>query len=59
MAAKKQTPEQDTKDKMTAIRLESAQHERLVEIGKEIDRPVSWIIRKAVDEYLERYKSPK
>jgi predicted transcriptional regulator len=47
------------KDKMTAIRLEAAQYKRLQAIGEDLDRPVSWLIRKAVDEFIERQPKSK
>ena len=30
--------------------------ESLEQIGLELDRPVAWVIRAAIDEYLERWK---
>jgi len=29
----------------------------LKEIGKQIDRPIGWIIRKAVEDFIERRKT--
>jgi predicted transcriptional regulator len=52
----KNKPTKDTLDKMTAVRLASDEYERLQEIGAELDRPASWLIRQAVKEYIERYK---
>jgi predicted transcriptional regulator len=46
-------------DKMTAIRVEGDEYKRLQQIGQELDRPVSWVIRKAVQEFIERYKPAK
>ena len=48
-----------TLDKMTAVRLEDKEYGRLMEIGLELDRPASWVIRQAVKEYIERYKPGK
>jgi predicted DNA-binding protein len=47
------------KDKMSAIRLERGQYVHLQTIGKELDRPVSWLIRKAVEEFLEKHGAKK
>jgi predicted transcriptional regulator len=53
---RKTKPVKATLDKMTAVRLEDKEYERLKEIGLELDRPASWIIRQAVKDYIERYK---
>jgi predicted transcriptional regulator len=29
--------------------------ESLEQIGQELDRPVAWVIRAAIDEYVERW----
>jgi predicted transcriptional regulator len=47
------------KDKMSAIRLESDQYKRLQELGELQDRPVSWLIRKAVEEFLQKNSRKK
>ena len=47
------------KDKLVAFRLETKAHEALEKIGKDLDRSVSWLIRKAVEEYLARQKETK
>ena len=47
------------KDHMSALRLERSQYERLQKMGEEQDRPVSWLIRKAVEEFLEKQGSKK
>jgi predicted transcriptional regulator len=52
----KAKPAKSTLDKMTAVRLADHEYGRLVEIGLELDRPASWVIRQAVKEYIERYK---
>ncbi|WP_433465795.1 ribbon-helix-helix protein, CopG family [Spirillospora sp. CA-128828] len=40
----------------TSIRLTAAQEQALDEIGKQEDRDRSWLIRKAVDEFIERHR---
>jgi predicted transcriptional regulator len=47
------------KRKLTAIRLDPEQVKALERMGKSADRPVSWLIRKAIDEFLKRAKSGK
>lgn len=42
---------------ITAIRLEPKQLAELEKIAKREDRAVSYIIRKAIDEYIKREKS--
>ena len=41
---------------LTAIRLEPKQLTRLEKIAKREDRAVSYIIRKAIDDYIKREK---
>jgi len=41
------------------FRVEDELWEALGRIGKELDRPHSWLIRKAVEEYVDRYKAAK
>lgn len=41
---------------LTAVRLKPAQIERLKRIAIREDVPVSWLIRKAIDEFLKRRK---
>ena len=41
---------------LTAVRLKPAQIERLKRIAIREDVPVSWLIRKAIDEFLKRHK---
>jgi len=43
--------------KMTAVRLEPKQLAELGKIAKREDRAVSYLIRKAIDEYIKREKS--
>jgi len=42
--------------KLTAIRLKPEQVEKLEKIAFREDVPVSWLIRKAIDEFLKRQK---
>ena len=42
--------------KLTAIRLKPEQIARLEKIATREDVPVSWLIRKAIDEFLKRQK---
>jgi len=42
--------------KLTAVRLKPEQIERLEKIALREDVPVSWLIRKAIDEFLKRQK---
>ena len=41
------------------FRLEDDLWDALSRIGKELDRPHSWLIRKGVEEYVERWKAAK
>jgi predicted transcriptional regulator len=42
--------------KLTAIRLKPEQAEKLGRLSVRQDVPVSWLIRKAIDEFLKRQK---
>jgi len=42
--------------KLTAIRLKPEQVEKLEKLSVREDLPVSWLIRKAIDEFLKRQK---
>jgi predicted transcriptional regulator len=42
--------------KLTAIRLKPEQIKKLERIAVREDVPVSWLIRKAIDEFLKRRK---
>jgi predicted transcriptional regulator len=42
--------------KLTAVRLKPKQIEKLAKIAVREDVPVSWLIRKAIDEFLKRKK---
>jgi predicted transcriptional regulator len=42
--------------KLTAIRLRPEQLQKLAKIAVREDVPVSWLIRKAIDEFLKRKK---
>lgn len=43
-------------DTVTSVRLSEAQTKALDAIGKRDDRSRSWLIRKAVDEFIERHR---
>jgi predicted transcriptional regulator len=42
--------------KLMAVRLKPEQLKKLEKIAKREDLPVSWLIRKAIDEFLKRHK---
>jgi len=42
--------------KLTAVRLKPEQLEKLEKISVREDLPISWLIRKAIDEFLKRQK---
>jgi predicted transcriptional regulator len=42
--------------KLTAVRLKPEQVDKLNKIALREDVPVSWLIRKAIDEFLKRQK---
>jgi predicted transcriptional regulator len=42
--------------KRTTVWLDTAELKELVKLGKKLDRPVSWLVRKALSELLERQK---
>jgi predicted DNA-binding protein len=44
------------KKKLTAVRLKPEQLEKLEKISVREDLPVSWLIRKAIDEFLKKKK---
>lgn len=45
--------------KPTSIRLTLEQEQALEEIGKREDLSRSWLIRRAVDEYIERHRDSR
>jgi len=45
--------------KLVAIRLDPEQIRALERMGQQEDRPVSWLIRKAIDEFLKLPKNRK
>lgn len=45
--------------KLTAVRLEDATYKRLEQIGLEMDRPVAWLIRAAINQFVAGYKPAK
>jgi predicted transcriptional regulator len=42
--------------KLTAVRLKPEQLKKLEKIAVREDLPISWLIRKAIDEFLKRKK---
>jgi predicted transcriptional regulator len=46
----------NVRKKLTAVRLKPEQLEKLEKISVREDLPVSWLIRKAIDEFLKRQK---
>jgi predicted transcriptional regulator len=46
-------------EELKAVRMDSDAIEALTRIGKELDRSISWLIRAAVSEYIERYRAAK
>jgi len=42
--------------KLTAVRLKPEQLKKLERIAVREDLPISWLIRRAIDEYLKRHK---
>jgi len=46
-------------DKLTAVRFDQSVLDRLAQIGAEMDRPMSWLIRRAVDKFIACYKPAK
>jgi predicted transcriptional regulator len=46
----------NVRKKLTAVRLKPEQLEKLEKISLREDLPVSWLIRKAIDEFLKRQK---
>jgi predicted transcriptional regulator len=45
--------------KPTQVRLRPDQRPKLEAIVKKEERDVSWVIRKALDDYIERYEKKK
>jgi predicted transcriptional regulator len=41
------------------VRMPDELWDALTRIGKELDRPPGWLVRKAVEEYIERYRAAK
>ena len=56
MAPRRKPPTRSRLDKMSAIRLDEGDYKRLQEIGADLDRSASWLIRQAVKEYIRKYK---
>jgi predicted transcriptional regulator len=51
--------EKQTLGKMTAVRFDADVLERLAQIGESEDRSVSWLIRKAVSDFVADWKPAK
>lgn len=47
------------KRKLIAVRLDPEQIEALNRMSQQLDRPVSWLIRKAINEFLKLPKRGK
>jgi predicted transcriptional regulator len=47
------------KENVTTVRLTDTQTKALEQIGKRDDRSVSWLIRKAIDELIQRDKKER
>ena len=45
-----------TLGKLTAVRLDPDQYDKIGEIAQALDRPVAWVIRRAITEFIERQK---
>jgi predicted transcriptional regulator len=45
-----------TLGKLTAVRLDPEQYDNLGEIAQALDRPLAWVIRRAITEFIERQK---
>jgi predicted transcriptional regulator len=46
-------------DKSISVRMDMKTVKALEKIGVELDRSISWLVRKAAEEYIERYQPPK
>jgi predicted transcriptional regulator len=46
-----------TLGKLTAVRLDPDQYARIGEIALALDRPLAWVIRRAITEFIERQKN--
>jgi predicted transcriptional regulator len=46
-------------DKSISVRMDVKTVKALEKIGVELDRSISWLLRKAAEEYIERYQSSK
>ena len=42
-------------DKSVSVRMDLRALKALEKIGEELDRSISWLVRKAVDEYIKRH----
>jgi predicted transcriptional regulator len=41
------------------VRMPDELWDALARIGKEVDRPPGWLVRKAAEEYIERHRAAK
>lgn len=46
-------------DKSISVRMDMKTVKALEKIGVELDRSISWLVRKAAEEFIERYQFPK
>ena len=49
----------DTKQKRRQLRMEDEPWERAERVAEDLDRSVSWIIRDALEQYIERHLAAK
>jgi predicted transcriptional regulator len=49
----------DKDQKQRQLRMEDELWERALRVAKDLDRSVSWVIRKALEEYIERHLAAK
>jgi predicted transcriptional regulator len=45
-----------TLGKLTAVRFDPDQYDRIGEIAQALDRPLAWVIRRAITEFIDRQK---
>ena len=45
-----------TLGKLTAVRLDPEQYDKIGQIAQGLDRPLAWVIRRAITEFIERQK---
>jgi len=49
----------DTKEKQSAVRMETGDYRKLERIARELDRSVAWCMRDAIRQYIERFNAAK